>query len=113
MCFFEGASRNLTMEAHLETLLQVETTMSKGIMRVTTTALGGGAAAAVMLRPVIATNPYILMVIILAFDFVVALFMLTQFKYAGAKFPQTLEHWSEQHRHGSWRFSYASCFMLF
>ncbi len=80
------------MEVHLETLLQVETTMSKGIMRVTTTALGGGAAAAVMLRPVIATNPYILMVIILAFDFVVALFMLTQFKYAGAKFPQTLIH---------------------
>lgn len=58
--------------------------MSKGIMRVTTTALGGAAAVAVMLRPVIATNPYILSVIILFFDFVVVLFQQTQFKYAGA-----------------------------
>jgi hypothetical protein len=61
--------------------------MSKGVLRVATTALGGGAAVAVMARPVVATNPYILMAIVLVFDFGVALAMHTQFKYAGTLCP--------------------------
>jgi hypothetical protein len=66
------------------TLEQVETTMTKGIFRVVTTAVGGAAAVAVMARPAVAASPYILSAILLAFDFVVALWMASQFKYAGA-----------------------------
>jgi ABC-type branched-subunit amino acid transport system permease subunit len=64
-------------------MLQVETTMTKGIFRVVTTAVGGAAAVAVMARPAVAASPYILSAILLAFDFVVALWMTSQFKYAG------------------------------
>ena len=60
--------------------------MTKGIFRVVTTAVGGAAAVAVMARPAVAANPYILSAILLAFDFVVALWMASQFKYAGAGF---------------------------
>jgi hypothetical protein len=57
--------------------------MTKGIFRVVTTAVGGIAAFGVMAHPSIADNPYILSAILLAFDFVVALWMSSQFKYAG------------------------------
>lgn len=65
------------------TLEQVETTMTKGIFRVVTTAVGGAAAVAVMARPAVAASPYVLSAILLAFDFVIALWMASQFKYAG------------------------------
>lgn len=49
-----------------------------------TTALGGAAAVAVLAHPAVATNPYALTPLLVAFDFVVCLFMLSTFKYAGA-----------------------------
>jgi len=57
---------------------QVETTFSKGMMRITTTAVGGGLAAIVMNWSVLARNPYYLSLFILPFDFVVGLGMFTQ-----------------------------------
>lgn len=63
--------------------LQVETTVSKGLIRISTTALGGAAAVAVLAHPAVATNPYLLTALLLAFDFCVCLFMLSTFKYAG------------------------------
>jgi len=56
----------------------VETTFSKGMMRITTTAVGGGLAAIVMNWSVLASNPYYLSLFILPFDFVVGLGMFTQ-----------------------------------
>lgn len=61
----------------------METTASKGMLRITTTALGGAFAVLVMLRSPVATNPYALTAIILASNFLIALFMLSHFKYAG------------------------------
>lgn len=66
--------------------LQVETTMTKGVFRVVTTAVGGALAVAVMARPAVAASPYVLSAIVLAFDFVVCLWMASQFKYAGEGF---------------------------
>lgn len=62
---------------------QVETTVSKGAIRVSTTALGGALAVAVMAHSTAATNPYLLTAVICVFDFGVCLFMLSKFKYAG------------------------------
>jgi hypothetical protein len=75
--------------------------MTKGIFRVVTTAVGGAAAVAVMARPSIASNPYILSAILLAFDFLVALWMASQFKYAGdacARAATTVSHHIRHHR---------------
>ncbi len=73
----------MLMETASQTGVQVETTISKGLLRVLTTALGGAIAVGVMASPKVATNPYALSVIVLAFDFGIALFMRTQFQYAG------------------------------
>jgi len=65
--------------------LQVETTVSKGFIRVSTTALGGAIAVGVMAHPTAATNPYLLTAVLAVFDFCVCLFMLSKYKYAGAQ----------------------------
>lgn len=65
--------------------LQVETTVSKGFIRVSTTALGGAIAVGVMAHPTAATNPYLLTAVLAVFDFGVCLFMLSKYKYAGAQ----------------------------
>ena len=57
---------------------QVKSTFSKGMMRITTTAVGGGLAAIVMNWSVLATNPYYLSLFVLPFDFLVGLGMFTQ-----------------------------------
>ena len=59
----------------------METTFSRGVMRLATTALGGGLAALIMMRAVLATNPYYLTLLMLPFNFLVGLLVFTEVRY--------------------------------
>lgn len=56
----------------------METTFSRGVMRLTTNAVGGGLAALIMMRPVLATNPYYLTILMMAFNFGCGLAVFTE-----------------------------------
>lgn len=56
----------------------METTFSRGVMRLITNAIGGGLACLIMWKPVIATNPYYLTILMMVFNFIVGLAVFTE-----------------------------------
>lgn len=62
--------------------LQVDTTLSKGVLRILTTIAGGVLGYLVMLDRDVATNPYGLMAICCALTFLCGLLALSGLKYA-------------------------------
>lgn len=47
-------------------------------MRLVTNAIGGGVAALIMMRPVLATNPYYLTILMMVFNFIVGLAVFSE-----------------------------------
>lgn len=81
---------------------QVETTFSKGMMRLVTTAIGGGLAALIMMSPVLATNPYYLTILMMVFNFVCGLAIFTEVGHWGRGGERRgLQKWTAPLRCGS------------
>ena len=56
----------------------MEVTLSRSVMRLVTNGVGGGVAALIMMSPVLATNPYYLTILMMAFNFGCGLAVFTE-----------------------------------
>ncbi|KAK9815248.1 hypothetical protein WJX72_000626 [[Myrmecia] bisecta] len=61
---------------------KIDTTVTRGLLRLAATVLGGVFGFLVMLRPSVATNPYALTAIVCTFTCMCGFLTMTQFKYA-------------------------------